>query len=155
MAIIFRPPHRRYALHSVNDDTYLKFVNGYSMAKKFGVKGVLVLVSGSGVKDIVFEALKGEVKSYGKRRIATGIIAALTWAGCPIVPIMTKAKYIVLIANTTHTFISSVAECFEDCTNLAWLPLDIALCGQPIPIGISHRYNFMHGDSSLFDKIGD
>jgi len=141
MIAISRPLHKKYALHSVSDPTYISFVNGYTTAKQFGVKGVWIYISGSGLADICFSALKNESKKYGKRKIAAGMVSLLTWMGTPLVPLITNSTKIIKIANATHTCITFIAETCEDCTNLAWLPFDMILVGQPVPMGNSGRYN--------------
>lgn len=154
MISIARPTHNKYALHSLNNETYIKFVNGYSTAKKLGVKGVWLYISGSGVKDLCTEALRGHVRKWGRRKLGTAIIGAGTYIITPVVPFVTNSTKIIKAANMTHTAITYIAETCEDCTNLAWLPLDLLLCGQAIPIGEAGRYNLMEGDWSLFDNIG-
>lgn len=155
MFTISRPLHRRYALHSVSDDIYLKFVNGYSISKKFGVKSVWTFICGSGVYRLCIEAIKGEVRKYGRRKLASGVMAGLVWLGCPIMPLITNSSKLIKIANATHTSIAFIAETFEDCTNAMWLPLDLILVGQSIPIGEAGRYNLMCGDESLFRFFND
>jgi hypothetical protein len=150
MIAISRPLHRKYALSSVSDVTYIKFVNGYSVAKKVGVRGVWVFVSGSGVAGLCKDALKHEARRWGYRKLATGVCSCLTWAGAPLIPLITNSTKVIKIANMTHTCISFVAETCEDCTNLAWLPLDMALVGQPIAMGLSGRFNLMGGCEETF-----
>lgn len=155
MFTISRPPHRSYALHSVSDATYIKFVNGYSISKTVGVKGVWIFICGSGVYGLCVEAIKGEVRKYGRRKLATGIMSGLIWLGTPVVPLITNSTKIIKIANATHTAITFIAEACEDCTNAMWLPLDLILTGQLVPIGEAGRYNLMSGDESLFKIFCD
>lgn len=145
-----RPLHKKYALKSVSNETYLSFVNGYSIAKKLGVRGVWTFICGSGVYQLCYEALKGEIRRYGRRKLAAGIISCFTWAATPIIPLLSNSTRIIRAANVTHTVIAFVAESCEDCTNLMWLPLDLLLVGQPIPIGEAGRFNIMGGDETLF-----
>lgn len=155
MITLSRPLHRKYALRSVDDETYIKFVNGYSLAKKLGVRGVWIYISGSGVSELCIEALKGSVRQWGRQRIATSICASATWIATPVVPLITNSTKIIRIANVTHTCIAAVAEFSEDCTSLAWLPLDMLICGQPIPMGKAGRFNLMNGDSTVFEGLFD
>jgi hypothetical protein len=151
MIAISRPLHKKYALHSISDQSYIKFVNGYSLAKKIGIRGVWIYISGSGVYSLCVEAVKGEVVKHGRRKLGAAIVSCLTWAGSPIIPLITNSTKIVKAANATHTIIAFVAESCEDCTNVMWLPLDLALVGQPIGMGNAGRFNLMNGDDSLFN----
>jgi hypothetical protein len=155
MILISRPIHKRYALHSISDESYITFVNGYSLAKKTGIRSVWLFVSGSGVYGLCQEVLKKEVQRWGRRKLGSGVVASLCWIGTPIVPLITNSSKIIRIANVTHTAIAFVAETCEDCTNLAWLPIDLALTGQPISVGESGRFNLMGGDDSLFNFFND
>lgn len=155
MISISRPIHKNYALCSIDDSAYIKFLNGYSTAKKVGVKGVWLYLSGEGYYNLVKEVACGTLKNYGKKKLASSIIAFATWSATPLVPLITNSTKIIKVANATHTAIAFVAETFEDCTNLAWLPLDLALVGQPIPIGPARRYNLMGGDNTCIPFLGD
>jgi hypothetical protein len=139
----------------VSDDTYIKFVNGYSISKKVGVKGVWIFICGSGVCGLCIEAVKGEVRNYGRRKLGTGILAGLAWIAGPVVPLITNSTKIIKFVNATHTSIAFIAETCEDCTNAMWIPLDLILTGQLIPAGEAGRYNLMSGDESLFNFLCD
>lgn len=150
MIAISRPPHNKYALHSCSNETYIAFVNGYSRAKKYGVRSIWAFIFGSGVYNLCIEALKGEVVLYGRRKLGSAIVSCFTYLSCPIVPLITNSTKLIRLANITHTAIAFGAETFEDCTNLAYLPLDLVLVGQPVPSGSAGRFNLMCGDYSLF-----
>lgn len=155
MRNIARPIHKRYALSSVDNDTYIKFVNGYSLAKKVGIRGVWIYISGSGVSELCKEAFKGFVRKWGRKKLASGIIGCFCYLGTPLVPLITNSTKVVQIANATHTCIAFIIETCEDITGLGWLPLDMALVGQPIPMGDAGRYNLMGGDSSTISDLLD
>jgi hypothetical protein len=155
MITLSRPLHRKYALGSVSDETYINFLNGYSIAKKGSVKGVWIYISGSGVAGLCKAALKQEAKRWGYRKIATGALSCLTWAGTPLIPLITNSTKIIRLANMSHTTIAFFAETCEDCTGLAWLPIDLILCGQPVPMGDAGRYNLMGGNEATFPFFCD
>lgn len=155
MVSISKPKHKRYALQALDDGAYIKFVNGYSIAKKFGVKSVWIYISSSGVYELCKEVFKGEIRKYGRKKLGVGIVSFLGWVGSPVIPLITNSTKIIKLTNSTHTIITFFVETCEDCTNLAWLPLDVALTGQPIPIGEAGRYNLMRGNEFLFDFFND
>lgn len=154
MITISRPAHKRYALASLDDASYAKFVNGYALAKKCGVRGVWLYISGSGYIDLCKEILKGSVRRWGRRKLATGFLSFAAWSAAPLVPLITNSTKIIKLANATHTCVAFVGECIDDCTGAAWLPLDIAICGQPIPMGEAGRFNVMGGDSLALYSSG-
>jgi hypothetical protein len=52
-------------------------------------------------------------------------------------------------AKRVHSAISYCAECAEDFSNLAFLPIDLALFGQPIPIGDNNRFILFGNDTDF------
>jgi len=155
MIYISRPAHKHYALRSVSNETYIKFVNGYSLAKKIGIRSVWSFILGSGLYEVCMEFAKGEVRKYGRRKFGSAILGCLTWIGTPIVPLITNSTKVIRIANATHTTIAFIAESAEDISNATWLPLDLLLTGQVIPIGKAGRFNLMGGDFSILNDLID
>lgn len=69
-----------------------------------------------------------------------------TWYSCtyfatPAVSFITNSTKLVRGAKIAHTTIACAAEYIEDSANLAYLPFDIILFGQPVPIGKEGRFN--------------
>lgn len=57
----------------------------------------------------------------------------------------------VRAAKTAHTTIACAAEYIEDAANLAYLPIDLVLFGQPISIGSEERFNIFGKGLYPFD----
>ena len=90
---------------------------------------------------------KGIVIDYGKRKFAAVCITAGTYILSPAVVVFTNATKIVNISKAAHSTAAFCFECVEDSTNLAFLPIDLVLFGQPIPVGASNRFNLLgHND---------
>ena len=119
--------------------------------KKKGIRGIYAWAGGMGVLEIVKETVGVELMLYGRRKAGMVILSGLNWAGTPIVPMVTNATAILNFTTKVHTTVSFAMECFEDSNNLMLLPFDIALFGQPIPVGKSGRFNLMKGSSNLFE----
>ena len=96
-----------------------------------------------GVWGVVREACADGIKRYGKKKIAVVCLSAGGWAFGPIVTLLTNSSKIIGATTRLHSLISFGAECIEDGGNLLFLPIDMALFGQPIPIGDPDRFNIM------------
>ena len=69
----------------------------------------------------------------------------------PAVVVFTNASKIVKISKSVHSTAAFCFECVEDSTNLAFLPIDLALFGQPIAIGGSNRFNLFDTHTDFLD----
>lgn len=58
---------------------------------------------------------------------------------------------IVNISKSVHSTAAFCFECVEDSTHLAFVPIDLALFGQPIPIGTSNRFNLFGNHTDFLD----
>lgn len=58
--------------------------------------------------------------------------------------VFTNPTQIVNGAKRVHGIAAWCFECAEDSTNLAFLPMDMAIFGQPIPIGAGDRFNLLN-----------
>lgn len=68
----------------------------------------------------------------------------------PAVVVFTNAIRVIGWARRAHTVSAYVFECMEDTTNLAFLPMDLVLFGQPIPLGDENRFNLLGNSSDFF-----
>lgn len=143
-----KPTHSKFAFRTLNTTQYEVYAQQYSRAKAGGIRCVYAWASGCGVMGIVQDIGKGVVIDYGKRKLAAVCINACTYVVSPAVVVFTNATRIVNISKRLHSASAFCFECTEDATNLAFLPIDLALFGQPIPIGNSNRFN-------LFEKAND
>ena len=140
------PDHKRYILHDWNESKYHEIANKYSKAKKYGFRAAVATVTGSGVKDITVEFIKGSVRKWGRQKIGIFIAGSYAYVTSLMIPLITNSTKLIKGAKTVHTCIAYTVECFEDSANLVWLPLDLAIFGQPIPIGDSGRFNLLGDD---------
>lgn len=67
------------------------------------------------------------------------------------VVVFTNVSKIVNISKSVHSCAAFCFECVEYSTNLAFLPIDLALFGQPIPIGASNRFNLFGNHTDFLD----
>ena len=100
---------------------------------------------------IVTDLGKGVVIDYGKRKLAAVCINAGAYILSPAVVVFTNASKIVKISKSVHSTAAFCFECVEDSTNLAFVPIDLALFGQPIPIGASNRFNLFGNHTDFLD----
>lgn len=143
-----KPEHRRFAFRNLNLTQYKTYAQQYSKAKAGGIRCIYSWASGTGVVSIIRDVGKGVVIDYGKRKFAAICINAGVYILSPAVVVLTNASKIVNISKSVHSIAAFCFESIEDSTNLAFLPIDMALFGQPIPIGASNRFN-------LFSNILD
>jgi hypothetical protein len=141
--LITKPTHHKYVFNYLNNSQYNQYAKGYSSAKRNGSRGIYLWATGMGVWGVVKEATKGELKRYGKKKLATACLSAGFWAFGPVVTLITNSSKIIGAATRIHSLVSFGAECIEDGGNLLFLPLDVALFGQPIPVGDPDRFNIM------------
>ena len=104
-----------------------------------------------GVVGIVTDVGKGVVIDYNKRKLAAVCINAGAYILSPAVVVFTNASKIVTISKSVHSSAAFCFECVEDSTNLAFLPIDLALFGQPIPIGAANRFNLFSNHTDFLD----
>ena len=136
-----KPMHRRFAFRNLNSTQYKIYAKQYSSAKAGGIRSIYAWMSGAGAMGVVTNFGKGIVIDYGKRKFAAICINTGAYILSPAVVVFTNASKIVNISKSIHSTASFCFECIEDSTNLAFLPLDIALFGQPISIGAPNRFN--------------
>jgi len=146
-----KPGHRRFAFSNLNSTQYKTYAQQYSKAKAGGIRCVYGWMSGTGVVGIVTDVGKGVVIDYGKRKFAAVCINAGAYILSPAVVVFTNASKIVNVSKSIHSTAAFCFECVEDSTNLAFLPIDMALFGQPIPIGASNRFNLFSNHTDFLD----
>jgi hypothetical protein len=140
---IVKPNHKRYAFSHLDETSYCRLANQYSCVKRGGVRAVYVWLTGAGIWGVAKEALKGTVVQYGKRKLAAVCIGLGAYLTTPAVLVFTNATSIVKNVKRVHGTVAFVFECCEDCSNISFLPIDLALFGQPIPIGSNDRFNLI------------
>lgn len=151
MFIPAKPSHKKYALRNLNETQYKVYAHQYSRAKAGGIRGIYLWSSGAGVFGIVQDVGKGIVIDYGKRKLAAVCINTGAWLISTAVIVFTNASKIVNFTKSVHSVAAFCFECVEDSTNLAFLPFDLALFGQPIPIGVANRFNLLSDNADFLD----
>jgi hypothetical protein len=102
-------------------------------------------MSGVGIVGVVTDVGKGGILDYGKRKFAAVCINAGAYIFSPAVVIFTNAS------KSIHSTAAFFFNCVEDSTKLVFLPIDLALFGQPIPIGASNRFNLFNNHIHFLD----
>lgn len=69
------------------------------------------------------------------------------------VGLVTNSTKILKATKAVHTFTLYCFECSEDLSNMAFLPIDMALFGQPIPIGEKGRFNWLGNNHDFLDNM--
>jgi hypothetical protein len=146
-----KPTHNTFVLRNLNNTQYSIYANKYSKAKASGIRCVYGWASGAGWIRVAKNIGKGIVVDYGKRKFAAICINAGAYMISPAVVVFTNASKIVKISKSVHSTASFCFECVEDSTNLAFLPLDLALFGQPIPVGTPNRFNLFLNNTNFMD----
>ena len=150
---ISKPPHNKYALQCLDNATYIKYANTYATCKRYGIRGIYAFISGAGLWGVVTELSKGTVVQYGKRRIATAVIAGATYVCAPAVAVITNSTRVVKTCKIVYTTIGYVAEAFEDASGIPFAPIDIVLFGQLIPASESGRFSSWSNITDLIDEL--
>jgi hypothetical protein len=146
-----KPGHSRYVFRNLNSTQYKTYAHQYSKAKAGGIRCVYVWMSGAGVIGVATDLGKGIVIDYTKRKFAAVCINAGAYILSPAIVVFTNASKIVNISKSIHSSAAFCFECVEDSSNLAFVPLDLALFGQPIPIGASNRFNLFRNHTDFLD----
>lgn len=142
MITVFKPPHNRYALNHLDNSQYRNYANKYRIAKLAGIQNVQAWATGAGVGTILVDASKG-VLNGSKRKIGAVIIGTCIYIATPTVVFVTNSTKVLKAAKFCHITVAYVKESADDVSNLCWLPLDMALFGQPIPLGEPDRWDLM------------
>ena len=110
-------------------------------------------MSGTRVLGIVTDVDKGVIIDCGKWKLAAICINlnAGAYILSPAVVTFNNTSKIVNISKSVHSTAAFCFECIEDSTNLASVPLDLALFGQPISIGSSNRFNLFGNHTDFLD----
>ena len=146
-----KPGHRRFAFSNLNSTQYKTYAQQYSKAKAGGIRCVYGWMCGTEVVGRVTDVGKGVIINYGKRKFAAVTINACAYMVSRTSVVFTNASKIVNILKSIHSTAAFCFECVEDSTNLAFLPIDMALFGQPIPIGASNRFNLFSSHTDFLD----
>lgn len=146
-----KPSHRNFVFRDLNSTQYQTYVKQYSKAKAGGIRCVYAWMTGTSVIGTATDVGKGIAIDYGKRKFSAVCITAGAYFCSPAIVVFTNASKVVKVAKNVHSIAAFCFECVEDSTNLAFIPLDIILFGQPISIGASNRFNLFSNYSDFLD----
>ena len=138
---ITKPPHNRYVLSCLDNETYVKYLTIYSGCKRWGVRGIYTFLGGTGLWGVAKEVARGSVVQYGKRRFAT------------VVAVITNATCVVKSCKVVYTSVGYVMEAVEDASHIPFLPLDLALFGQPVPANKDGRFSSWSNITDIIDNL--
>ena len=150
---ITKPPHNRYALNCLDNATYVKYVTVYSGCKRWGVRGIYTFLGGTGLWGVAKEVAQGSVVQYGKRRLATVVIGGASYICAPAVAVITNATRVVKSCQIIYTGVGYIMEAVEDASHIPFLPLDLALFGQPVPANQDGRFSSWSNITDLIDNL--
>ncbi len=150
---VVKPPHNRYILSCLDDDTYTKYTDVYSGCKRWGVRGIYTFLGGTGLFGVVKEVSKGKIVQYGKRRLATVVIGGAAYVCAPAIAVITNATRVVKSCKVVYTTVGYVAEAAEDASHVPFLPLDFALFGQPVPANKEGRFSSWSNITDIIDNL--
>lgn len=148
-----KPMHNRFVFRNVTAGQYKTYAKQYSRAKAGGVRSIYLWMSGLGILGIVTEYGKGEVIKYGKRKLGIVLLNTSVYLFSPIMVTITNATKVLDTAKSIHSLAAFCFECAEDTGNLMFLPFDMALFGQPIPIGNEGRFNFFTNFTDFLEVL--
>ena len=150
---IIKPPHNRYVLSCLDNETYVKYSTVYSGCKRWGVRGIYTFLGGTGLWGVAKEVAQGSVVQYGKRRFATVVIGGASYICAPAVAVITNATRVVKSCKVVYTSVGYVMEAVEDASHIPFFPLDLALFGQPILANKDGRFSSWSNITDIIDNL--
>lgn len=150
---ITKPPHTKYTLSCLDNETYVNYAHAYSGCKRWGVRGIYAFLGGTGLWGVAKDFAKGTVVQYGKRRLATFVIGGATYVCAPAVAVITNATRVVKTCKVVYTGIGYAMELLEDASHVPFLPLDLILFGQLIPANTDGRFSSWSNITDIIDNL--
>ena len=96
---------------------------------------------------------QGTFVQYGKRRLATVVIGGASYICAPAVAVITNATRVMKSCKVVYTSVGYVMEAVEDASHVPFLPLDLALFGQPVPANKDSRYSSWSNITDIIDNL--
>ena len=154
---VVKPPHNRYILSCLDEDSYTKYADVYSCFKRWGVRGIYAFLGGTGLFGVVTEVTKGTVVQYGKRRLATVVISGATYVCAPAVSVIPNATRVVKTCKVVYIYTTVgyiyIAEAAEDASHVPFLPINLVLFGQPVPANKEGRFSSWSNMTDIIDNL--
>lgn len=149
--LITKPTHNKFILRDLNESKYIKCAESYSFAKRRGIRSIYAWSTGMGICGVVNDAVKGTFVQYGKEKLALVCINSAVWFTTPCVAVLTNTSKVLKRIKQAHSISAFIFECFEDGGNVMLLPFDMAIFGQPIPVGDKNRFNILSNSTDFFN----
>ena len=118
-----------------------------------GVRGIYTFLGGTGLWGVAKEVAQGSVVRYGKRRLATVVIGGASYICAPAVAAITNATRVVKSCKVVYTSVGYIMEAVEDASHIPFLPLDLALFGQPVPANKDGRFSSWSNITDIIDNL--
>lgn len=133
-----------------------KFIAHYKKCKRYGIRTAFGVATGGSYCQIGYELIKGEVKSYGKRKIGGLIVASAASALSGGTVLLTNATKIAKAANATHKVCAAAYRTAHNVAELPMIIVDYALVGEYVPSCEDDDYNvFGYPGNGLDDILND
>lgn len=150
-----KPPHSRYAISWLYNETYTNSTITYSNYKPLDVRDIYAFLGGSGLWAVVIEVSPGTVVQYRKRCLATLVItgAIYLYVCMPAVVIITNATKVIKTCKIVYTTIGFTMELVQDSSHVTFLPLDLLLVGKPIRANKPNHFSFWSKITHRIDNL--
>lgn len=142
-----KPLHSRFAFRNLTSEKYKAYAKRYSKAKIGYIRCTYALASGLEVLGIIKNVRNG------KGKFATVCLGAATYVFTPVIAVCINVTKIVKVSKGIHGGLAYCFESVEDISNLVYLPLDIILFGQLIPVGSVNRFNLFENNNDFLDIL--
>lgn len=133
-----RSPH---LLQNMNETEKCALEQQYAIAKSYGVRACLAVLSGSGGLCLAKEAGKGVITYYGKRWIGGTMVVIGGYLGFGGIPLLTNATKVVGYAKSAHAFCATVMDATESTAGLPLTFVELAVFGRPVQKSDNSTFN--------------
>ena len=76
-----------------------------------------------------------------------------TYVCAPAIIVITNATRVVKSCKLVYTIVGYVMEAVEDASHIPFLPLDLALFGQPVPANKDCRFSSWSNITDIIDNL--
>ena len=76
-----------------------------------------------------------------------------TYVCAPVIIVITNATRVVKSCKLVYTIVGYVMEAVEDASHIPFLPLDLALFGQPVPANKDGRFSSWSNIKDIIDNL--
>jgi len=127
----------------------------YRTTKKYGIRGLFGVVSGTGCYTLLKEVVKDGVKRQGKRYIGGILInSGLTLVSGGI-PLVTNATKIVKYSKACHSVCAAAWRASHNIAEVPFILCDYAIFGEYVPSCGEEDYDIFGGDIDVFSQFAD